>query len=114
MRASGPWHGGDAMTVHVNTAQLRSSAGSYASVAGTSQQVAQQLASAAKSIDGEISDPAVSTAVGAALVAVLRGLQFVGGAFDYSHSQLGETADSYDRSDAAAASHLGQLVPRAR
>jgi len=97
------------MTVHVNTQQLRASSTSYGSAATRAQQVAQQVAAAAKSIDGEISDPAVSTAVGAALVAVLRGLQLAGGALDYSRSQLTETAASYDAADAASANHVGRM-----
>jgi hypothetical protein len=101
------------MSVFARTAELRRSAEQYGTVAQTSLDVAHGVGAAAKELSGAISDPAVSTAVAASTVALLRELQLVGGAFAYSRSQLQDSADGYDAADEAAAGHLRGMVPRA-
>jgi len=101
------------MSVLARTGELRRSADGYGRVADATLDVARDVGDAAKALAAAISDPAVSTAVGAASVALLRELQLVGGAFAYSRSQLGDSADAYDRTDEAAATHLHQVVPGA-
>jgi hypothetical protein len=101
------------MTVFARTGELRRSAGEYGRVASSCLDVAQDTSSCTKDLAGEITDPAVSTAISAALVAVLRELQLVGGAFAYSESELTGSAESYDRADEASAGHLRGMVPRA-
>lgn len=102
------------MSVLARTEEIRRSAEGYGRVADSTLDVAQGVGAAVKSLAAAISDPAVSTAVGAASVALLRELQLVGGAFAYGQSQLGASADAYDRTDAAAADHLHGVISRAR
>lgn len=101
------------MDVFARTSAMRDSATQYGAVESKCLDVAGSVSSCAKELSGAITDPAVSTAVGASLVAVLRELELIGGTFAYSRSELGASADAYDAADQATARHLDRLVPGA-